>query len=145
MHQYMQCIKHMQYSNTNNVSIHGIHQNMQYNNTCNTWKYVNTCNACNTSIHYVSGIGAGVKVVDSHLCGWGSIPGESCRILTIFVSKSLSLYFMCSDQHVKYPMPCGFPLTSSFLLDYHVKHYTQTHAIRQLHPYLNSMCILRAC
>ena len=31
---------------------------------------------------------------------------------------------MCSDQHVKYRMPRGFPLTSSLLLDYHVKQYT---------------------
>ena len=31
---------------------------------------------------------------------------------------------MCSDQHVKYRMPCGFPLTSSLLLDFHVKQNT---------------------
>ena len=40
--------------------------------------------------------------------------------------KSLSLFFMCSDQHVKYQMPRGFPSTSSLLLDYHVKQYTHT-------------------
>ena len=28
---------------------------------------------------------------------------------------------MCSDQHVKYQMSRGFPLTSSLLLDYQVK------------------------
>ena len=33
---------------------------------------------------------------------------------------------MCSDQHVKYRMPCGFPSTSSLLLDYHVKQYIHT-------------------
>ena len=26
-----------------------------------------------------SDIGAVVKVVDTHLCGWGSIAGEGCR------------------------------------------------------------------
>ena len=30
---------------------------------------------------------------------------------------------MCSDQHVKYQMSRGFPLTISLLLDYHVKRY----------------------
>ena len=29
---------------------------------------------------YVSEIGAVVKVVDSHPCGWGSIPGKSCSL-----------------------------------------------------------------
>ena len=33
---------------------------------------------------------------------------------------------MCSDQHVKYMMPRGFPTTSSFLLDYHVKQNSHT-------------------
>ena len=42
-------------------------------------------------------------------------------------SKGLSLYFMCSDQHVKYWMPCGFPLTSSLLLDYHAKQHIHTY------------------
>ena len=73
----------------------------------------------------VSGIGAVIKVVYSHLCGWGSIPGKSCSFLIVTLSKGLSLCFMCSDQHVKYRMPRGFPLTSSLLLDYHVKQYTQ--------------------
>ena len=27
-------------------------------------------------------------------------------------------------------MPCGFPMTSSLLLDYHVKHYTRSHTSR---------------
>ena len=31
------------------------------------------------------------------------------------------------DQHVKYQMPCGFTLTSSLLLDYHVKQYIHTY------------------
>ena len=66
--------------------------------------------------------------VDSHPCGWGSIPGKSCSFIIVSVSKSLSLYFMCSEQHVKYRMARGFPWTSSLLLDYHVKQYTHTHA-----------------
>ena len=79
------------------------------------------------SLHFVSGIGAVVKVVDSHPCGWGSIPSKSCSFLIVSLSKRLSLYFMCSDQHVKYWMPHGFPLTSSLLLHYHVKQYTHIH------------------
>ena len=39
----------------------------------------------------VSGIGAVVKVVGSHPCGWGSIPGNSCSFLIV----SLTL---CSPQ-----------------------------------------------
>ena len=72
-------------------------------------------------------IGAVVKVVDSHLCGWGSIPNKSCSFFIVSLSKSLSLCFMCSDQHVKYWMPLWFPLTSSLLLDYHVKQYIHTY------------------
>ena len=71
----------------------------------------------------VSEIGAVVKVVDSHLCGWGSIPGKSCSFLIVSLSKSLSLRFMCFDQQVKYRLPHEFLLTSSLLLDYHVKQY----------------------
>ena len=71
----------------------------------------------------VSGIGAVVKVVDFHLCGWGSIPGKSCSFLTVSLSKRLSLCFMCSDQHVKQWMHRAFPFTSSLLLDYHIKQY----------------------
>ena len=73
----------------------------------------------------MSQIGAVVKVVDSHLCGWGSMPSKSCSFLIVSLSKGLSLCSMCSDQHVEYRMPRGFPLTSSLLLDYHVKKYTQ--------------------
>ena len=40
--------------------------------------------------------------------------------------QSLSLYFTCSDQHVKYRMPGEFPSTGSLLLVYHVKQYIQT-------------------
>ena len=48
----------------------------------------------------------------------------------VSLSKSLSLYFMCSDQHVKYSMSRGFPLTSSLLLDDCVKIIdTHTHAM----------------
>ena len=71
----------------------------------------------------MSGIGAVVKVVDSYPCRWGSIHGKSCSILIVSSSKGLSLCFMCSDQHVKYRMPRGFLLSSSLLLDYHVKQY----------------------
>ena len=81
----------------------------------------------------VSGIGAVVKVVDSHLCEWGSIFGKSCSFLIVSLSKSLSLCFMCSDQHVKYRMPRGFPLTSSLLLDYHFKQYTHTRTHAHTH------------
>ena len=77
-----------------------------------------------TSLFIVSGIGAVVKVVNSHLCGWG--PNKSCNFLIVSLSKGLSLCFMCSDQRVKYRMPREFPLTSSLLLDYHVKQYTHT-------------------
>ena len=81
---------------------------------------------------WVSGIGAVVKVVDSHPCGWGSIPGKSCSFLIVSLSKSLSLFFMCSDQHVKYWMPQEFLWTNSLLLDYHVKQHTHTQKGRQL-------------
>ena len=63
---------------------------------------------CKTAL-YLSGIGAVVKVVDSHPCGWCSIPGKSCSFFIVSLSKGLSLYFMCSDQQVKYRMPRGFP------------------------------------
>ena len=55
-----------------------------------------------------------------------SVNGKTCSFLIVFLSKGLSLCFMCSDQHVKYRMPCGFPSTSSLLLDYHVKQYIHT-------------------
>ena len=67
-----------------------------------------------------------VKVVDSHLCGRGSIPGRSCSFFIVSLSKDLSLYFMYSDQHVKYRMSRGFPLTRSLLLDYQIKQYIHT-------------------
>ena len=42
-------------------------------------------------------------VVDSHPYGWGTIPGKSCSVqFAVSLCKGLSLYFMCSDQHVKY-------------------------------------------
>ena len=50
----------------------------------------------------VSGIGAVVKVVDSHPCGWGSIPGNSCSFLIVSLSKSLSLWPVCSSSIVIY-------------------------------------------
>ena len=91
-------------------------------------QYMSTLYQCvNISSLYVSGIGAVVKVVDSHPYGWGSIPGQSYSFLIVSLSKSLSLCFVCSDQLVKYRMPQGFPLASSLLLDHHVKN-TPTHA-----------------
>ena len=74
-----------------------------------------------------------VKGVDSHLCRWSSIPSKSCSFLKVSLSKSLSLCFMCSDRHAKYRMPCGFTLTSSLLLDFHVKQYTHAHARTHAH------------
>ena len=44
----------------------------------------------------VKGISAVVKVVDSHLCRWGSVPGKNCNFLIVSL-----LCFICSDQHVK--------------------------------------------
>ena len=40
-------------------------------------------------VQLVSGIGAVVKVVDSHLCGWGSIPGESCSFFHSLLKQEL--------------------------------------------------------
>ena len=33
------------------------------------------------------------------------------------------MYLVCSDQHVKYHMPSGFPLTIRLLFDYRIKQY----------------------
>ena len=76
----------------------------------------------------MSGIGAVVKVVDSQAGGQFLV--KAAVFFIVSLSKGLSLYFMCSDQHVKYRMPRGFPLTSSLLLDYHVKQYIHTY----IHP-----------
>ena len=54
-------------------------------------------------------------------------PAKAAVFLIVSLSKDLSLCFMCSDQHVKYGMPYGFPLTSSLLLDYHIKQHIHTH------------------
>ena len=70
----------------------------------------------------MSGVGAVVKVVDSHHCGRGSISGKSCSFLSLLKQRAYHCA-SCSAQHVKYRMPRGFPLTSSVLLDYHVKQY----------------------
>ena len=85
------------------------------------------------ALWHVGGIGAVVKVVDSHLCEWGSISGKSCSFL-------ISLYFIYSDQHIKYWMLCGFPLTSSLLLDYHVKQYI-THTLLSATFYLQNLVL----
>ena len=68
----------------------------------------------------MSAIGAVAKVTVAHLSGWSSIQ-------QLKFSNSLLLYFMCSDQHVKYQMSCEFPLTSSLLLDYHTRQCTHTY------------------
>ena len=51
---------------------------------------------------------------------------QFCSFLIVSLSQSLSLFFMYSDQRIKYWMPRGFPLTSSLLLDYHVKQYIRS-------------------
>ena len=50
-----------------------------------------------------------VKVEDFYLCRWGSISGKSCSFLEVSSSKSLSLCFMCSVQHVNTGYLVGFP------------------------------------
>ena len=68
----------------------------------------------------MSEIGAVVKAAD----------GVHFPVKSAVFSKSpkgLSLCFLCSGQHVKYQMPCGFPLTSSLLLDYHVSALNNTY------------------
>ena len=70
------------------------------------------------------------------------LPGKSCSFLIVSLSKSLSLCFMCSDLHVKYWMPHGFPLTSSLLLDYPVKQYIQTYCYGCV---VNSLVIYILC
>ena len=51
---------------------------------------------------------------------------KAAVFLIVSLSKCLSLCFLCSEQHVKYRMPRGFPLTSSLLLDYHFKQNVHT-------------------
>ena len=70
------------------------------------------------------------KKINTALC---SAYGEHSkyRYLSFLLSKNaISIYLnsslMCSDQHVKYWIPRGFPLTSSLQLDYHVKQYIHT-------------------
>ena len=48
-------------------------------------------------------IGVVVKVTDSHPRGWGSIPDKS------------SSFLICSNQHVKYWMLCGFPKSKDYV------------------------------
>ena len=62
-------------------------------------------------------LGAVVKVVDGV-----RFPAKTAVFFIFSLSKGLSLYFLCSDQHVKHWMPRGFPLTSSLLLDYNGTH-----------------------
>ena len=45
---------------------------------------------------------------------------KGCNFLVVPLNGGLSLRFMCFDQHVKNLMPCGFPMTGSLLLDYHI-------------------------
>ena len=58
-------------------------------------------------LYSVGEIGAVVKVVDSHRGGWSSIPSESYGFFHCA---------LCSDQHVKYRIPRGFPLTSTHII-----------------------------
>ena len=66
-----------------------------------------------------SEMGAVTKDTECRPCG--RLPESFC---TVSLEQGLSLCFMCSDQHVKYWMPCGFSLISSFLLGTHIKQYT---------------------
>ena len=100
---------------------------------CSYMAYVSFMWHQTEAVIYVSGIDAVVKVVDSHLGGWSSIPSKSCSILTVSLSEGLSLCFMCSDQHLKYRMSLGFPLTDRLLLDYHSKQYIHTHTHTHTH------------
>ena len=61
-----------------------------------------------------------------------TFPGKNCSFFIVSLSKGLSLCFTCSAQHVKYRMPRGFPVTSSLLLDCHVKQYIHTSINSQL-------------
>ena len=61
----------------------------------------------------------------SLFCISSSIPGKRWSFFIIFLRKGLSLCFMCSDLHAKHWKYCGFPLTNSLLLDYHVNQYTR--------------------
>ena len=90
----------------------------------------------------VSGIGAVVKVVDSHPCGWGSIPNKTCSFFIVSLSKGLSLCFMCSDQHVKYRMRRGFLLASRLLLHYHVKIINTHMYIHTFHNFQSMIKVL---
>ena len=49
----------------------------------------------------MSEIGAVVKVVDSHLCGWGSILGKCCYFLSLLEQELITVLHVCSDQHAK--------------------------------------------
>ena len=51
-------------------------------------------------------------------------PAKSCSFLIVSLSKSLSLRFMCSNQHVKYWMSRGFPLTSTYTPPTHARAHT---------------------
>ena len=75
--------------------------------------------------YWLSKIGAVVKVTDSHLSGWSSIPGRRCIFSHSHLIQDLItvLHVFC----VKYWMPRGFPLTSSLLLNYQVQQYTRTY------------------
>ena len=75
----------------------------------------------------MSGIGAVVKVVDSHFCGWGSIPGKNCCFLIVSLSNDLSLCFMCV-----YNTGClvGFPwLAVCYWITTLNNTYTHTHTL----------------
>ena len=71
------------------------------------------------------------------------IPAKAVVFFIVSLSKGLSLYFMCSDQHVKYWMPPGFPLTSSLLFDNHIKQYTHTaHPVCYITSQYTHICLI---
>ena len=76
---------------------------------------------------WLSEIGTVVKVTDSHLCGWSSIPGKSCIFSHSHLKQELINVLHVFWSACKILMPRGFPLTSSLLLNYQVQQYTRTY------------------
>ena len=74
----------------------------------------------------VSEIGAVVKVVDSHLCGCGSIPSKSCSFSHSLLKQGLITVLHVLRSACEIPHASWIFLTSSLLLDYGVKQYIHT-------------------
>ena len=72
----------------------------------------------------VSEIGAVVKAVDFHLCGWGSIPGISCSFLIgVCVIVDMFIKSFCYHYIVK-NLRCIFTiigLAAGYLICYQIK------------------------